>query len=496
MAIKHPFVSGKADGADTTLVRPSNWDAAHTIENDTITYAMMQNVSATDKLLGRSTAGAGDAEEIACTAFGRSIIDDATEAAFKATVNLEIGVDVQAYDAELAALAGLVSAADKLPYFTGLGTASLADFTAAGRALVDDTTAAAQLITLGLTATAAELNALDGITSTVTELNYTDGVTSAIQTQIDGKQASLGFTAENAANKDATGGYAGLTLFKINFKNVLNTIISFFTNSNTVARTYTFQDRDGTIADNTDLATKQNALTNSAGLAAALSDETGTGLAVFNNSPALVTPVLGTPTSGLLTNCTGLPTAGLVDDAITYAKIQNVSATDKVLGRATAGAGDVEEIACTALSRTMLAGNLPKFSAHKNGVDQTGIVTATSTKMTATTEAYDVGGGYDAANSKWTPGIVGYAHIDACALWSVALTAGTTTFNLFLNGVMYRQTYRDATATPIQGVEISLDVPVAAITDYFEIYVYQSSGANKDILGAAQYTWWMGHMLP
>jgi hypothetical protein len=57
-------------------------------------------------------------------------------------------------------------------------------------------------------------------------------------------------------DKDATGGYAGLTLFKINFKNAANTFTSFFTNSNTAARTYTFQDRDGTIADNTDLALK------------------------------------------------------------------------------------------------------------------------------------------------------------------------------------------------------------------------------------------------
>jgi len=61
---------------------------------------------------------------------------------------------------------------------------------------------------------------------------------------------------ELLANKDATGGYVGLTLFKINFKNVLNTFISFFTNSNTAARTYTFQDRNGTIADDTDLGLK------------------------------------------------------------------------------------------------------------------------------------------------------------------------------------------------------------------------------------------------
>lgn len=47
----------------------------------------------------------------------------------------------------------------------------------------------------------------------------------------------------------------------------------------------------------------------SANLAAALTDETGTGAAVFANTPTLVTPVLGTPTSGTLTNCTGLPIA-------------------------------------------------------------------------------------------------------------------------------------------------------------------------------------------
>lgn len=45
----------------------------------------------------------------------------------------------------------------------------------------------------------------------------------------------------------------------------------------------------------------------SANLKAALTDETGSGAAVFATSPTLVTPILGTPTSGTLTNCTGLP---------------------------------------------------------------------------------------------------------------------------------------------------------------------------------------------
>lgn len=45
----------------------------------------------------------------------------------------------------------------------------------------------------------------------------------------------------------------------------------------------------------------------SAQLAASLTDETGSGTAVFGTSPTLVTPILGTPASGTLTNTTGLP---------------------------------------------------------------------------------------------------------------------------------------------------------------------------------------------
>ncbi|WP_395406351.1 hypothetical protein ACHMW6_06700 [Pseudoduganella sp. UC29_106] len=58
------------------------------IANNVVTYAKMQDVSATDKILGRSTAGSGDVEEITCTAAGRALIDDADAAAQRATLGL------------------------------------------------------------------------------------------------------------------------------------------------------------------------------------------------------------------------------------------------------------------------------------------------------------------------------------------------------------------------------------------------------------------------
>lgn len=81
-------------------------------------------------------------------------------------------------------------------------------------AVPPDTNTTYTLGSFGITATAAELNKLDGCTATVTELNYLDGVTSNIQAQLNGKAASshshaasqiTGLTASRALVSDSSG---------------------------------------------------------------------------------------------------------------------------------------------------------------------------------------------------------------------------------------------------------------------------------------------------
>jgi hypothetical protein len=74
---------GNGDKGDIT-VSGGTW----TIDNAAVTYAKIQNVSATDRVLGRSSAGAGDIQEITCTAAGRDLLDDVDAAAQRTTLGL------------------------------------------------------------------------------------------------------------------------------------------------------------------------------------------------------------------------------------------------------------------------------------------------------------------------------------------------------------------------------------------------------------------------
>ena len=214
----------------------------------------------------------------------------------------------------------------------------------------------------------------------LTELSYVKGVTSAIQPQLNAKQtldadltaiAALGFVSTSFLKKTDVDTWALDTntyLTSVTAHNLLST-----THGDTVAASPVLGDvlygnatpAWAKLAGNITTAKQYLSQTGTGTVsatpawttiaAADLSNGvTGSEAVVLATSPTLVTPALGTPASGVLTNVTGLPTTGLVDSAVTYAKIQNVSVTDRVLGRATAGAGVIEEIACTAFGRSLI----------------------------------------------------------------------------------------------------------------------------------------------
>lgn len=125
----------------------------------------------------------------------QSLLGAANYAAMRTQLALVPGTDVQAYDAELAAIAGTTSASNKLPYFTGSGTATLADFTAFGRSLVDDADATAARLTL-------VLNNVDNTS------DANKPVSTATQTALNLKVTGPGTVVDNAVPRfDQTTGY-------------------------------------------------------------------------------------------------------------------------------------------------------------------------------------------------------------------------------------------------------------------------------------------------
>lgn len=127
------------------------------------------------------------------SANAQSLVTAIDYSAMRTLLSLVPGTNVQAYDTELAALAGLVSAVDSAPYFTGSGTAALMTVTAAARSVLDDISVGAMLTTLGGQPLDAELTAIAGLVSAADAFPYFTGsgtaalatITAAARTVLD-----------------------------------------------------------------------------------------------------------------------------------------------------------------------------------------------------------------------------------------------------------------------------------------------------------------------
>ena len=173
--------------------------SAPTVDNDgdaLVTGALYFNTTS-NELFVRNSSNAWVQAAFTASGFlssSNNLSDVANAGTARTNLGLAIGTNVQAFDADLSALAGLTSAADKGIQFTGSGTAATYDLTSAGKALLDDADAAAQRTTLGL-GSAATLTA----GTSASNLVQLDG--SAKLPAVDGSQLTNIASAETTLTK-------------------------------------------------------------------------------------------------------------------------------------------------------------------------------------------------------------------------------------------------------------------------------------------------------
>ena len=169
-----------------------------------------------DVTVGTGLEISSDAVRIAAAAAGDGLTGGAGSAlAVNPGTGLGIVTDTIAVtDVELLAIAGLTSAADRLPYFTGSGTASLATFSTMARTLLDDADAAAMRATLQIA------RGSHGFTVAGTPTSKTETVTHGMGTTPVGVVGTVDLSAGSGTRKHIIqSGNIGATTFDLTISN-------------------------------------------------------------------------------------------------------------------------------------------------------------------------------------------------------------------------------------------------------------------------------------
>jgi hypothetical protein len=190
-----------------------------------------------------------------------------TALAARENLGLEIGVNVQAFDAGLLSIAGLTTLADRSIYTTASDTYAVYTLTAAGRAILDDADAAAQRTTLGLgtiaTQAANNVSITGGSVTGITDLTIADGGTGASDAGTARTNLGLAIGTNVQAYDAGLQSIAGLTTVADR---------SIYTTASDTYAVYTLTAAGRAILDDADAAAQRTTL----GLGTAALKNTGT----------------------------------------------------------------------------------------------------------------------------------------------------------------------------------------------------------------------------
>lgn len=136
-------------------------------------------------------------------------------------------------------------------------------------------------------------------------------------------------------------------------------------------------------------------------------------------------------------------------------------------------------------------GGAPAFSAYQSSGQS--ITNATWTKIQFQTKEYDTANCFDSTtNYRFTPNVAGYYLLTSTITVSGSII-GNFIINIYKNGAFYKQGAQVLAETG--AVTVSALASANGTTDYFEIYVYQGSGASKTMLAGSNYTYFQGCFL-
>jgi hypothetical protein len=147
-----------------------------------------------------------------------------------------------------------------------------------------------------------------------------------------------------------------------------------------------------------------------------------------------------------------------------------------------------------ATGTVMVSGNMPAFSAYRNGTTFTAITSGVFTKVTFDVEVFDTNNNF--ASSTFTPTVAGYYQINAQA-YIQGVTVTRSLGVIYKNGSAYQNgnEYQTNTNLTASRVTASSLVYCNGTTDYIEFYVYAAGTSLSTSPSNGLDVWFSGSMV-